>query len=257
MNAGLRRYVTRHALVVPALVIAALLKWHYSQASADDLRWILLPTSVVTGLVMRADFAFYPGEGYLSREHSVLISPACAGVNFAIVAFLSLIVAFGPQLAAGRKRWLWLSASCVLAYAATVMANTLRISLSIAVAHLAASRLGLTFQSVHRLLGIVVYVTGLMALCLTVRLWLSSRNGFWLSVEPRAPRATLVVAAACYLAITLGIPLLRGAASNPDYWSHAAPVSVLVGFVLALVFAARGRSWDDGRYARRSSEQSG
>ena len=247
----------RHALVLPALLIAALLKWHYSQASADDLRWILLPTSAATGLVMRADFAFYPGEGYLSREHSVLISPACAGVNFALVAFLSLVVAFGPPLAGWRKRSLWLGASCFLAYAATVIVNTLRISLSIAVAHLAASQLGLTFQSVHRLLGILVYVAGLLALCLTVRVWLSSRKGFCGSAELLRPRATLVVALVCYVGVTLGIPLLRGAAHNPDYWSHAAPVSVLVGALLALVFAARGRSWEYGRYARRSSEHSG
>jgi exosortase K len=251
--AGLKR----HGLALPALALAALLKWHYSQASAGELRWILAPTSWLTGLVMHADFAFYPGEGYLSREHSVLVSPACAGVNFATIAFTSLVLAFGPQFAGWSRRLAWLGASCVLAYAATVLVNTLRISLSIAVAHLAAQKLGLTFQSVHRLIGIGVYVAGLFALCLMTQVWLSSRRATLLVSAPVGRGATLVVALGCYASVTLGIPLLRGAAHNPDYWSHAAPVSVLVGVVLALVFAARGRNWDDGRYARRSSEHSG
>lgn len=43
--------------------------------------------------------------------------------------------------------------------------------------------------------------------------------------------------------------------SQPEYWAHAAPVSVVVGVSAALLFAARGRTWDDGRYAFRSSEQ--
>lgn len=246
----------RHGLALPALALAALLKWHYSQAAADELRWILAPTSWLTGLVMRADFAFYPGEGYLSREHSVLVSPACAGVNFAIVAFTTLALAFGPQFAGWPRRLAWLGASWVLAYAATVLVNTLRISLSIAVAHLAAQKLGLTFQSVHRLLGIVVYMAGLIALCLTVQVWLSSRRAMQ-GGSSVGKGVALVVAVVCYAAVTLGIPLLRGAAHNPDYWSHAAPVSVLVGLVLSLVFAARGRNWDDGRHARRSSEHFG
>lgn len=246
----------RHWLALPALAAGTLLKHHYSQASADELRWILAPTSWLTSLVLRAEFAFRPGEGYLSREHSVLISPACAGVNFVIVAFVSLVLAFGPRFSGWSKGLAWLMASSVVAYLVTVLVNTTRISASIAVAHLAAQQLGLTFQSVHRLIGIVAYVTGLSVLCLTVQVWLSSREATLSGRAPAGAGSPLVVALACYAVVTLAIPLLRGAAHNPDYWSHAAPVSVLVCLLLALVFAARGRSWDDGRYAGRSPERS-
>ncbi len=245
----------RHGLALPALALAALVKLHYSVASAEELRWILAPTSMLTGLVTRAEFAFYPGEGYLSREHSVLVSPACAGVNFAIVAFVSLVLAFGPQLSGWARRSAWLAAACALAYVATVAVNVLRISLSIEVAHLAAQTLGFTFQSVHRLIGIVVYVAGLFALCLMAQIWLSSRSKSQ-SGASIGKAATLAVALVCYAGVTLGIPLARGAAHNPDYWSHAAPVSVVVGAVLSLLFAARGRNWDDRRHARRPSERS-
>jgi exosortase K len=232
-----------------------LLKWHYSQATVEELGWILAPTSWLTAQVLRSDFAFYPGEGYLSREYSVLISPACAGVNFLIVAFLSLTLGFGHNFAAWRRRVYWLGAAGVLAFAVTVLVSTLRIALSVAVAHLASRHLGLTFQSVHRLLGILVYLAALLVLCLTVQLWLSSRERT--SAQPVVGRrAALGVALVCYAAVTLLVPLLRGAAHSPEYWSHAAPVSVLVGVVSALLFAARGRTWDDGRHALSSPEPS-
>ena len=112
---------------------------------------------------------------------------------------------------------------------------------------------GLTFQSVHRLLGIVVYLTGLLGLCLTVQLWLPSR-----SARARSRRSgTLLLALGCYGAVTLLVPLLRGA-THPAYWIQAAPVSVAVsvavGVAAALLFAARGRTWDDGRHAIRAAE---
>jgi exosortase K len=240
----------RYLVVAVALAAAWLLKRHYSQASAEELRWVLSPTAWLTGLLVQTDFAFRAGEGYLSRGQSVLISPACAGVNFLIVAFLSLVLGFAPRFASLWRRGGWLGLSFVIAYATTLLANALRISLSIAVAHLATRHLGLTFQSVHRLLGILVYLTVLIALCLTVQFWLSSRS------PGPAKSWALLVALGSYAGITLLVPLLRGAAHNPDYWTHAAPVSVLVGGLVALVFAARGRNWDDGWHAVRSSERS-
>jgi exosortase K len=252
---ALRAQLARHWLALPALLVAALLKWHYSHATADELRWILAPTSWVTALVLRSDFAFYVGEGYLSRERSILVSPACAGVNFLIVALLSLTLGFGHYFSAWRQRLCWLGAASVVAYSATVIVNTLRISLSVGVAHLAAQRLGLTFQEAHRLLGIVVYLAGLLVLCLTFQLWLSSRRASRAYGSPTpGRRAALLVALACYVGVTLVVPLLRGGAHNPEYWSHAAPVSVVVGVVGALLFAARGRTWDDGRHALSSPE---
>ena len=70
-------------------------------------------------------------------------------------------------------------------------------------AHLAAQALGLTFQSVHRLIGIVVYLAGLLILCLTLQIWLSSRGALL-----RGPAA--LVALGCYAAVTLLVPLLAG-----------------------------------------------
>lgn len=256
MKLASRLALSRHHLAylvatLLALTLAWLLKHHYSQASAEALRWILTPTSWLTSLVLGGRFEFVPNEGYLSREHAILISPACAGVNFLMVAFLSLVLGFAHQFEPPKRLSAWWLASLVIAYAATLLVNTARIALSVAVAHLAAHALGLTFHSVHRLLGIAVYLAGLLALCLTVQVWLSSRNASF------ARSGALLVALGCYAGITLVVPLVGGAALNPEYWSHAAPVSVSVGVVVALVFAARGRSWKNGRHAVRSPECSG
>lgn len=239
----------RYAVTLLALGMAWLLKRHYSQASAEELRWILGPTAALTSLVLDRELTFRPGEGYLSRELSILISPACAGVNFLIVAFLSLVLSFGRRLQGLRRRLTWLVVSAASAYLTTLLVSALRISLSVAVAHLAARAFGLTFQSVHRLLGITVYLAGLGVLCLTVQAWFSKRL-----VGP-SKRGALQVALGCYVAMTLLVPLLRGAYVSPDYWSHAASVSVLVGALAALLFAAGGRTWDDGRHAFRSPQR--
>lgn len=248
MKAWLTANAVRLGTLVAALALAWLLKHHYSQASASALRWVLAPTAWLTSLVLGGHFQFLADEGYLSREHAILISPACAGVNFLIVAFLSAVLGFGGHFKGVYRSVLWLVAAALIAYATTLLVNTARIALSVALAHLAAHVLGITFHSVHRLIGIAVYLAGLLALCLTLQVWLSSRGARF------ARSATLLVALACYVAVTLVVPLLGGAARTPEYWSHAVPVSVSVGVVVALVFAARGRSWKNGRHAIRPPE---
>lgn len=251
----MKRWLECHSVAMAALGVAALLKLHYSQATPEALRWVLAPTASLTALFLQRDFAFRAGEGYLSRELSILISPACAGVNFMIVALVSLALGFRRPLATWRGRARWLGQWLALAYAATIVVNVLRIALSVALGHWAARSLGLTFQSVHRLLGIGVYLAGLTVTCLTVRYWLASRplrQGLRDGVPSR--RGVVLVALGCYAAVTLLVPLLRGAGANPDYWAHAAPVSLLVVVSGALLFAAGGRTWDDGWHAIRSSE---
>ncbi|HXK16246.1 MAG TPA: exosortase K, partial [Polyangiaceae bacterium] len=254
MKARLQQLGERHALTVVALALAGLLKRFYSQASAEELRFILLPTSWLTSLGVDTEFAFRAGQGYLSREESVLISPACAGVNFLIVAFVSLVVGFSGRFVTLPRRSLWLVASAAIAFLTTLVVNALRISLSIALAHLATRYLGLTFQSVHRLLGVSVYLAGLLGLCLTSELWLSSRGRPARARGAFGRSQVLLLALGCYAGVTLLVPLLRGAGQSPEYWSHAAPVSVLVVVSAALLFAVGRRNWDDGRHAIRSPE---
>jgi hypothetical protein len=67
--------------------VAFTLKSHYSRAGADDLFWILAPTAFLVEIVSGIEFTPESGAGYFSPGHRYLIAPACAGVNFLIVAF--------------------------------------------------------------------------------------------------------------------------------------------------------------------------
>lgn len=259
----MKRWLERYAVVVGALVLAVLLKVHYSRATAEDLRWVLSPTASLSELVLARSFSFRAGEGYLSRELSILISPACAGINFMIVALLSLALGFARPSVSWSSRACSLLGWLALAYGATLLVNTLRIATSVALGHLTARALGLTFQSVHRLIGVGLYLAGLAALCLTVRYWLASRFRRGSARQPAVSgdgnavpglRRVLLLALGCYAVVTLVVPLLRGAGATPEYWLHAVPVSVGVVVSGALLFAARGRTWDDGWHAIRSSE---
>src|ERR1044071_7299112 len=66
------------------------LKWFYSSATVDQLRWILWPTTKLVELVTGAQFAFESRAGYMNIEHTFLIAASCAGVNFLITAFVML-----------------------------------------------------------------------------------------------------------------------------------------------------------------------
>ncbi len=236
-------------LVCLALLMGYLLKRHYSSASAEELRWILSPTSGLTSLLLQREFWFRPGEGYLSQELSILISPACAGVNFLIVAFLTLVLGFGSRFAGQRERLGWLLLALGVGYAVTVLVNALRIVLSVWVARFASGVFGCTFQAAHRLLGVTVYVGALLGLCWGVDVWLRGRRP---TVGKRwAPWLAL----GGYLALTLLLPLLRGAAASPEFLTHAGVVLLVAGGAATLLFAARGRTWDDGRHAIRGSSQ--
>ena len=55
-----REHLERYAFTALALGAAWGLKRHYSLASAEELRWILKPTTALTQLVLGSDFAFQP-----------------------------------------------------------------------------------------------------------------------------------------------------------------------------------------------------
>src|SRR5262245_56834841 len=75
------------------LLIAWGLKRHYADARADDLWWILRPTTQLVGVMTRATFTLQSGEGYFARDHLFLIEKSFAGINFMIAAFGMLVFA--------------------------------------------------------------------------------------------------------------------------------------------------------------------
>lgn len=222
--------VQRWLPVVATLAVAYALKHHYSTATAEELRWILAPTAAATGLVLGQEFVWQAGAGYFSPDLSIVIAKACAGLNFLIVAFVALCLAFAPGFRTLAARFAWCAAALVVAYAAALVANTARIVLSVLLAHVAARWLELSFQAVHRALGVGIYLAALAGLLLACSRALGERA---------AHARPLAVGLAAYLGLTLVVPLLRGAGTRPEFVEHAAMVVGSAGALGLLALAIR------------------
>ena len=150
--------------IAGALLIAWALKDHYAEARADDLLWILTPTTRIVGVVTGADFTLQSGEGYFSRDRMFLIEKSCAGINFMIAAFVILVFALLSRVRSVGRGAAVLSLSLTTGYAAAVVVNAVRIAVAMwLAAHPGAIR-SISAADLHRLEGIVVYFGGLVLL---------------------------------------------------------------------------------------------
>jgi exosortase K len=200
-------------LIAAATMFA--LKQHYSAACADQLQWMLRP---VAWIVARADamaYAWRAGVGYVRTDQFITIAPACAGVNFFIMAYGLSIFAFLHQRHTMGGKVLWLFGAWIPAYGLSIAVNALRIVWAIRLydhqvawgwltperLHCAAgvgiyfSALGLYYAVLRRIMARsdqgtqtlkhcwlpwIWYVTGAWAVPVTHQLY---RNGHWPAVE--------------------------------------------------------------------------
>jgi exosortase K len=147
------------ALVATAIVVVVG-KEYYRAATAADLRWILAPTAHVVTWLGCGHFTFDAAQGYIDRDLGFAIAPACAGLHFALAAFVALTIGWLSQIHEARSLVKTLAAAAALAYVATLVVNTLRIVIAIRM-----HRMDLVDrEELHRLEGIVIYLGGLCAL---------------------------------------------------------------------------------------------
>jgi exosortase K len=164
VTALLRTHRWRAAALAAALAVVVAGKLHYSAASPGELRWILAPTARLVSAVTGGNFAYEAGVGWVDREATFIIAPACAGLNFAMAAFLALTLGGLAGMRTGRAAGVRLAGAAALAYSATLIVNALRIALAIALHRGAIDLGGLDRAEVHRVEGILVYLCGLCAL---------------------------------------------------------------------------------------------
>lgn len=207
------------AQLAVVLLCALALKWYYSTATPDELRWILAPTTMLVEVLSGRSFAFESYTGYMSSDHRFVIAAPCAGVNFLLTAFLMIGV---RRLWRDRFQgisWRFLPIAILMAYAATLIANTARICIALEMQRRAVEVSWLTGNQLHRLEGIVVYFGFLLLLFMLLERLDSPK----LLRLKRVLLFPLVI----YYATTLGIPLLNGSFRQPGFWEH-------FGFVLVL-----------------------
>src|SRR5262245_31291427 len=144
------------------LLVAFTLKLHYSHAGADSLGWILGPTCRLAGLLAGISLEREPGIGWIAREHRMIVGPACAGVNFLIVAFSCLFFSFVHRLKAAAARGAWLAGSLAAAFLLAVGTNSLRL---VAAIRLREAGIGVGLLApgeIHRLEGTVIYCLAIL-----------------------------------------------------------------------------------------------
>ena len=191
------------------LLCALALKQYYSTATANELRWILAPTTLIVELLSGRSFVFESYTGYMSSDHTFVIAVPCAGVNFLIMAFGMLAL---RRLWNGRFEgvsWWFLPISAAVAYVVTVVANAVRIVIALEIQRRAVEVSWLTENQLHRLEGIVVYFGFLMLLFVVME------------------RKLMMFPVAIYYVMTLGVPLVNGAFHRAGFWEH-------FGFVLVM-----------------------
>ena len=161
-------FVRAHRWQIAALVVAVCVvvagKQYYRAASAGELGWILAPTARLVSAVTGGHFVYEAGVGWVDRDATFIIAPACAGVNFAMAAFLALTLGGLAGMRTGRATAVRLAGAAAMAYGATLVVNTLRIALAIALHQGTIDLGGIDRGEVHRVEGILVYLGGLCAL---------------------------------------------------------------------------------------------
>jgi len=199
------------------LLIALGLKYYYTRATADDLGWILIPTSRLVELLTGIPFEKESLLGLVNHSVRFIIAPACAGINFLTIAFSTFFFSFLSRLRGTRVKILWVGLSMGLAYLLTLGANALRIIASI---HLYGADFyagWITMERVHRIGGTLIYFISLLfaylamvriaETCVSGR---SAEKGRILQrTSPLRKAGSCLVPFFWYVIIGLGIPLLN------------------------------------------------
>jgi exosortase K len=217
------------AQLVVVLLCAFTLKLYYSTASANQLRWILAPTTAFVEMVSGTAFEFESHAGYISADRSFLIAPSCAGVNFLITAFLMLSIRKLSSDGSKNMAWVFIPADFLLAYVVTLVANTARISIALRLQRMPAELSWLNPDQLHRFEGIFIYF-GFLLMLFVISEKVSSKTTSGLLRQSVFP---LFV----YYATALGIPLANGGyRQGLDFWEHSLFV-LLIPPVLILPLA--------------------
>lgn len=189
-------WFNRNSLISGIMIfaLAYTLKSHYSHASADQLGWILWPTAKLVQMVTGISFESVP-DGFINREHGVIIAKSCAGVNFLIIALcMTIFMKIQDRHSLLKQAAVWLQ-SLAAAYGLTILVNSARIIPGMLLLDADIYSGFITRARVHRWEGIFVYFTGL---------WI-----YYLILKRKKSRPRSQTPLLWYFSVTLLVPLLN------------------------------------------------
>jgi exosortase K len=237
---------------VTLLVMLALKRW-YSLAAPDALNWLLAPTAHILAWLTPARPVWEKGTGYVDFSLGIIIAPACAGLNFMIMAFgLSCLCGIRQMRRLGPML-MWLFLSMAIAYGFAIGVNALRIGLSIWLYQAPIYSGWMTAERVHRLLGVAVY---LPALCLFFRglrpIMRAYGRRFDPPDRPEERKHLPWLPWGWYLAGAVGVPTIHLLRASPEasYAEHCITVTLAA---LALWAAWAGLRRLFGSWKKRTS----
>jgi exosortase K len=231
-------HATRILAAVLSLLIMLALKHHYSLASADQLNWILAPTAKLVAWLTSAHPVYENGVGYVDFVQGIIVAPACAGVNFMIMAFGLAALCCIVGISRPTTLVICLVASLCSAYGYTLLVNAARIGLSMMLYRADIYGQWLTAQRLHRLAGIGLYLGALWVWFAGLR----SAMGASGDTRERCRRPLLLnlpdwLPPAWYLLGAVGVPLVNliFQGHSSEFGEHCITVLAAVGCVWGVV----------------------
>lgn len=248
------RQVSCGALV---LAIAYLLKAYYSQASSEDLAWIIGPTAVLAEMFSTLSFLHEPGYGWVDMQHNVVIAPVCAGVNFLIIAFCMSSYQIIWNKNTLQEAIPDVMLAFVASYLLTVVVNAARIILSLLLFSLDIYSGWFTPEMVHRIAGIAVYYLFLCFFSGAVSYFSRTVNSSGVGMIGLLSRLAMLLAPLFwYLLFSLGVPFANNSLqNNPElFTTHALTVGAVTAVMTVsfytvpqLLLSARRKMQGDSR----------
>jgi exosortase K len=238
-----------------ALVPAYWLKSFFSQAEVGDLIWVLKPVAILVSHSTGIGFTQDSTVGFVNQDHSLIIAPACAGVNFMVIGLLMISCLGISRLEMIREKIYCLLISPVIVYVAGILVNSLRITISIWLFEADIYTGFFTEELVHRLVGVIVYLSGLWILnCIAeyiMRYLQSQTSGQVFSIDGR----WYLRVTAWYLLIVIVIPLFHSTDGRlpPQFIVHCLSVGLGCVCLIFMRFLVKlfGFGWKIERHAQR------
>ena len=237
-----RMHATRILGTAVSLLIMLALKHHYSLASADQLNWILAPTAKLVAWLTPAHPVYESGAGYVDFALGIIVAPACAGINFMIIAFGLAALCCMTGISRPTTLLICLIASLCCAYGYTLLVNAVRIGLSMMLYRADIYGQWLTVRRLHRLVGIGLYLGALWLWFAGFRTVLSHSGK---SMERRSRFLLLNLPdwlpLAWYLLGAVGVPLANAIfqGRSSQFSEHCFTILVAGGCVWGLVKMVR------------------
>ncbi len=232
-------------IILFTIMIAIGLKYHYSQASTENLNWILSPTVGFVEQLSGITFEKETHTGFISKTHHFIIAKSCAGINFLIIVFCMLIFSRVQQIkpvGAGAKSLFFIK-SVITAYFLTIIVNALRIIVAIYLfeTDIYSDSGWLTRERLHRIEGTALYF---FFLCLLyfgiVRRFNKNRTHYHGEIKKEKSLwfSTGKTPLSWYLLVTLLVPLIRRSLNGnlSGFFEHSIVVIIIPITILLLFF---------------------